>query len=242
VSVVRDKRLQFTGLMLSGWLAVLTVGCNTMRSDAAPAHLPMFGQSADSQSDALQSQNSAFVDEALVRFHGNHQRASEVWSTAADEFMSEGKFMHAMRGYNNAWLLDPENYMPHWGFARVMLERDQLTEAAVHLEKASALCDDPYQKAALLTDRGAVYSLQALSDASEAEERRLFQARATRSFELATELDPAYANAWYRWSLALYREGQYLQAREKLQRAESLGASDLDEFRQLLESQVPAAI
>jgi tetratricopeptide (TPR) repeat protein len=144
-----------------------------------------------------------------------------------ERYMRERNLDHAMRRYNQAWLLNPNNYQPYWGFARVLVEIDRLDEAIQHFETAKTLCDDSYQKIALLADAGVAHSRAGN-----------FQ-RANEHFQQSTALDPKYENAWYAWSQSLYREGNHAEAWSKLKQARALGANVSAHYVRALTERMP---
>jgi tetratricopeptide (TPR) repeat protein len=113
------------------------------------------------------------------------------------------------------------------GFARVMVETDKFNEAIKHFETAKKLCDDQYQRVALLSDTGVAYSFA-----------RNFEF-ANEQFRQSTALDPKYPNAWLRWSQSLFREGNYEESWAKHKQARALGAAIPDSFTRALTEKMP---
>jgi|SRR6185369_5741032 len=219
-------------------LFLLLGGCATSPGKRID-NFPMYGQPVIERPDFLKKADEDFIKQAIVGF-GSREAASKAWYTQAEKFMQEDNLDYAMRRYNQSWLLNPNNYQPYWGFARVAAEQNRLDEAIVHLEKSKVLCDDDYQKVALLADAGTMYSYKA---ESIPEERRDERARnfslANRYFAESTNLDPKYSNSWLRWSQSLFREGKYAEAWEKLKKARYLGAKVNDTYLNKLEQKMP---
>jgi tetratricopeptide (TPR) repeat protein len=187
----------------------------------------MYGQPAMPRPEALQKADEDFVKKASAGFGGSREAASRAWAAEGDRFLSELNLDYAMRRYNQSWLLNPANYQPYWGFARVMVQSDRFTDAIRYFEMAEARCDDRYQKVALLSDMGTAHSF--------ARNFRL----ANEQFRKSTTLDPNYASAWLRWSQSLYREGNYAEAWDKLKRARSLGGGVPEPFIRELRAKMP---
>ena len=190
--------------------------------------LPMYGQPEIPRPEFLQEADRQFTQDATERVGGREQ-ASHLWATEAENHMKEGNLHFAMRRYNQAWLLDPNNYKPYWGFGRITLERDQFDESIRFFEKAKTLCGDDFQKAALLADSGTAYSFKADSLSVSNPERRRFFDLANQDFERSLSLDQGYANGWRRWALSLCREGDFTAARQKAEQAQRLNAPPLPE-------------
>lgn len=220
-------------------ITVLTlVGCVTAPSEERIDNIPMYGQPAIQRPDFLKKADEDFIKQAVTGF-GSREAASKAWWAQAEKFMNDGNLDYAMRRYNQSWLLDPNNYQPYWGFGRVMTERSKLDEAIEHLEKAKQLCNDSYQKVALLSDLGATYSYKAtmLPDNQPAKVR--YFELANRHFIESTKLDSSYSGSWLRWSHSLYREAKYADAWEKLKKARALGAKNTGAFAGKLAEKMP---
>jgi len=216
-------------------------GCAT-ESRTRIDNIPMYGQPAIERPDFLKKAEEDFIKQAVTAETGlkSREEASKAWHAQGEKFMREGNLDYAMRRYNQSWLLNPNNYQPYWGFARVASEQGKLDEAIVFLEKAKLLCDDNYQKVSLLVDAGTVYSYKAdsLSEVQRDERSRYFSL-ANQQFVESTKLDPDYADSWLRWSQSSYREKNYIEAWAKLKKARSLGAKEPDRYLKALEQKLP---
>jgi tetratricopeptide (TPR) repeat protein len=187
----------------------------------------MYGQPGIPRPEALRQADEDFIKKATAGFGGSREAASNAWHAEGERFLRELNFDYAMRRYNQSWLLNPNNYKPYWGFARVMVQTDRINEAIQHFEKARALCDDNYQKVALLSDGAVAYS-----------ESGTFR-HANELFQESTALDPKYETAWYQWSQSLFREGNYSGAWSKLKQARALGAKVSEAYVRDLSQKMP---
>lgn len=192
----------------------------------------MYGQPDIERPIELKKADEDFIKNASDGF-GSKEEASKVWWLQAEKFMQEGNLDFAMRRYNQSWLLNPDNYQPYWGFARVSLEQNKTDEAIQFLEKAEMLIRDPFQKVALLADLGSTYAFKGRHDPG-------YFTKANKKFAESTELDPNYPNSWRRWAYSLFDEGAYLDALEKVEMAKSLNARPFpSNFIQVLEAKLP---
>lgn len=122
-----------------------------------------------------------------------------------------------------------------------MLQTGKFDDAIQHLEKSKQLCDDQYQKVALLADLGSAYSTKAEHTPTDqkVEKERVF-ALANQSFTESTSLDPTYGNSWRRWAMSLYEQGNFAGAWEKVKQARLQHARPFPPaFLQALERQFP---
>lgn len=207
--------MKFRSLVFILCFPILTLGCVSSGGTRID-NVPMYGQPEVTRPDSLKKADRDFINEASSGF-GSREEASKAWWAQGEKFMQEGNLDYAMRRYNQSWLLNPRNYQPYWGFARVMLENRKVDEAIKYLEKAESLVDDPYQKVALLADIGSAYTIKG------AESPAYFE-KANRKFTESTELDSSYSNSWRRWAFSLYEQAKYSEAMEKVKKAQSLKA------------------
>lgn len=226
----------------AAWLLILPLllaGCVTVAEKEALEALPMYGQPEQVRSDYLRREDAAFVRQTGYRYRGDLQRASREWSRQGFETLRLGDPDGAMRRFNQSWLLDADNYQAYWGFAQVLVLREQPAKALPHLQNALRLIDDPYQKPALLSDLGTVYSLRA--ERVGPDESAVLFDRANTRFAEAVALDDRFAPVWQRWARSLYRQGDYAGAWEKVELARQRGVGPFaSDFIQKLSGRMPA--
>jgi tetratricopeptide (TPR) repeat protein len=219
--------------------AMALAGCSSAPQGPRIDNVPMYGQPALQRPEILKKADEDFIKQAGAAA-GNRETASKLWFQQAEKFFSERNFDFAMRRYNQSWLLDPNNYQPYWGFGRVMMEQNKVDEGIGYLEKSLSLCNDAYQKVALLSDMGAAYMYKAISlPAGDRVARERYFQIANQHFVASTTLDAGYADSWRRWSFSLYREEKYAESWEKLKKARQLGAKNTETFAKALEQKMP---
>jgi len=236
-ALMRGRRFQVSLAMLLALL--LLAGCATGPRGPRIDNIPMYGQPEIKRPDFLKKADEEFIQQVATKFP-DRKKASTIWWLQGEKYMSEGNLDYAMRRYNQSWLLDPENYQPYWGFARVAVVRDKWDDSIKFLTKAEALCKDPYQKAALLSDFGAAYSIRASAlPASQTKDRARYFALANTKFIESTKLDPKYEGSWYFWAQSLYREERFADAWEKLKKSRALGQKNTEVFASKLAERMP---
>lgn len=157
------RRLVFLPLLAALFAGLLTA-CSSPPGPTRIDNLPMYGQPTVPRPSVLRQADAAFIETASSEFGGNRQLASIAWADQAERFLDQGNFDFAMRRYNQAWLLDPNNYEVFWGFARVTAQQGKIPEALQHVEKALQLCTDPTQTPILVGERERLSALQSRPD------------------------------------------------------------------------------
>lgn len=216
---------------------VFALGAALAMAQAQPGgNLPMYGQPGIVRPDDLKKADVAFARQATTKY-GSPGAASRVWAAQGWASLRNGKPELALQEFNQAWLLNSQNYQVFWGFGAVLSQQGRLGEAIEQLEVASRLIDEPAQKVALLSDLGSVYSELAVR---LPEDKQLDRAQhfisANRRFTESLEIAPNYAPSWREWAISLYRQERYSEAWIKAKRAielkaEPFPASFLDDLR-----------
>ena len=216
VSTSQRELSKGVNLMVPLWVVLIAilVGCASVPDDHRIDNFPMYGQPAIQRPNFLKKADEDFITEASSGL-GSREAASKAWAAKADEYMNKRDYHYAMRRYNQSWLLNPNNYQPHWGFGRIMLERGKLGESLSRFEKAKELLDDQYQKVALLADTGSAYSVKANQlPKDKAQERADSFRLANENFQQSISLDPSYTKCYFVWARSLYWEERYADAWE----------------------------
>lgn len=216
------------------------VGCATQPTIQPDEILPMYGQPEVLRSNEQKRADEDFIKQATASFSGSRERASTALWREGEALISHGNLDFAMKRYNQSWLLNPNNYLPYWGFGRVMAQQEKPDEAIRYLEKSLQLIDDPYQKVALLSDIAMVYSQKAFYTPIEnATERARYFALANQNFEESIRMDATYPNSWRGWARSLYFEGRYAEAWGKVKKVRELNAPVPTSFIKNLEEKMP---
>lgn len=202
----------------------------------------MYGQPGVVRSDDQKKADAAFARQATTKY-GSPGAASRVWAAQGWASLKNGKPEVALQEFNQAWLLNSQNYQVFWGFGAVLSEQGRLGEAIEQLEVANRLIDEPAQKVALLSDLGSVYSELA---SRLPEDKQLDRAQhfisANQRFAESLEIAPNYAPSWREWAISLYRQERYSEAWIKAKRAIDLKSEPFPEgFIDTLRTKVPEA-
>ncbi|HBH26764.1 MAG TPA: hypothetical protein DDX54_05130 [Rhodospirillaceae bacterium] len=144
----------------------------------------------------------------------------------------------AMRRFNQAWVLDPDNAQAYWGFGLLTGQKLQdvgadseagvlalLQESAGYFDKALAL--EP-GNGRLMVDAGVaqtgLYHFGQVSTIQAAQRAaRTHRAAAQTLFDRAEKVVPDYPVLYFNWSCLAFYEGDYRRARALLDKAKALG-------------------
>ena len=93
------------------------------------------------------------ADEKLIadtaRHYGSREKASAVFTGNGFAFYGRDDLANAMRRFNQAWLLDPNNPEAYFGFAVVLHDKGKNCEAATQFEKAADSRRQPSERSHL---------------------------------------------------------------------------------------------
>lgn len=180
--------------------------------------------------------DAEFVAEA-GKLAGSRQKASEEFVKKGWEaFFSKRDLMMAMRRFNQAWLLNPENSDVLWGFGVLSGAMNKIDDSVDFLRQASEKLHD---NARILNDLG--FSLTIAADlCGDPDESLKMLKEAHGCFARAEKIEPAYEPLYSNWAITLFYARQYAIAWEKVTKAEQLGGKTLNPmFLRDLEAKMP---
>lgn len=219
--------------ILASLLLALLLGLIT----ASPAiaqpvdQLPMYG-GLDRNSDA----SLRAADEKLIadttRHYGSREKAGAVFVSNGFAFYGRDDLANAMRRFNQAWLLDPNNPEVYFGFAVVLHDQGKICEAATQFEKAASF--RRYVQG-MAPDAARVIVLCAVNDKALSEEARsaLF-ARSDAIYAEALNNEPNKGYVLASMASALYWRGEHAQAWATVKLARENGGRLPEQFLRLL--------
>lgn len=198
--------------------------------------LPMYG-GLDRKSDS----SLRAADEKLIadttRHYGSREKASAAFVGNGFSFYGRNDLVSAMRRFNQAWLLDPNNPEVYFGFAIVLHDKGRNCDAVTQFEKAASFGRFVQGMA---PDAARVLVLCAVGDKSLAEEAKaalLVRSDALYAEALTSESDKGYVYA--SMASALYWRGKYAEAWVAVKLARSNGGSLPEQFLLLLQEKMP---
>jgi tetratricopeptide (TPR) repeat protein len=233
-------RAALTAVLLFSSFATEAAGDKPASTSAQSDKLPMYGQPAVARSKKMQEADEEYIRQATEATNGDRKAAAANMLDEAERQMSANKPDEAMKSYNHAWLLNPDDFQAYWGFGRIQLMDDNVDDAIRHFDKAVGLVNDPDMKPLVLTDAGIAYSLKASRAAPNVKtEKAALFAKANDLFQQSITLNPDYGIAWLRWSQSLLREAKYADAWAKAKKAQDAGTQVPKGYLRTLSEKMP---
>jgi tetratricopeptide (TPR) repeat protein len=193
--------------------------------------IPMYGGMNRQADSTLHAADMKFVADTVKRY-GSREKASMAASSNAFALYGKSENAQAMRRFNQAWLLDPNNPEVYWGFAAILHDQGEHCPAMLQFEKALSFGRHLDGAGA---DAGRVTVLCAVSDARlSAEARMALFKRADDMYRtaLVQDGDKGYVHA--SMASALYWRGSYAEAWAAVKQARRHGGRLPQQFLQML--------
>lgn len=188
----------------------------------ADDQIPMYGGVDRRVDPRLAEADDRFLAAAGREF-GSRRKASDMFVEEGLRARERGDNREAMKRFNQAWLLDPDAPGSYYGFAAVLHDRGRACEASRLLERAM---ENKLSKPIPLADAGAWYAQCAATDVTIGrEDRGRYQSRAKDLLQRAADLAPGNDHIYGQWGAALYWQGDYRGAWDKVRRQRELGGT-----------------
>lgn len=203
------------------------------RTDIAP----MYAGIDRSAAAALRASDEQMAAEATQSF-GSPGAASQAKVEQGYRLFRENQPGTAMRSFNQAWLLNPDNPEVYAGFAVVLESQRKICQAMSMMDRAISLHPPTFR--GIYADAGRIAARCAAEDRTLPPEARI--AATTRSDEWyrkgeAVEPDKGYLYA--SWAAAYYWRGQYGEAWAMVHKSRAAGGSPGEDFVRMLRARMP---
>lgn len=197
--------------------------------------LPMYGAPGRTVSPAVKAIDDKLISDT-TKYYGSLEKASQAFVGNGFAYYKRNDLVAAMRRFNQAWLLDPNNPEAYWGFAAVLHNKGKNCEAMVQFQKA--LSFGRYVEG-MIPDAARITTLCAVDDKSLSEEDRdkLF-ANADALYAEALAKDPNKGYVYGSIATARYWRGQYAEAWQAVKLARTNGDKLPEQFLNLLRAKL----
>lgn len=212
-------------------LHAASIGAQGARID----EVPMYGGMDRAAVPELKASDEKLIADTTAHY-GSRQKASEAFVDQGFRFYSQDQLGMAMRRYNQAWLLDPDNPQVYWGFGAVLSDREKMCEAMAQFDKA--LSFNRYITG-MYADAARTIALCGTADKSisDPDRKRLYD-RADVLYAEAAAKDLNRGYVYVSWATAKYFEEQYAEAWAMVRKGREAGARFAPEFLRALGSKM----
>lgn len=206
-------------------------------AQAASDEAPMYAGGNRSEVAALRAGDEQEAAQAMTAF-GSAGAASQARVEQGYRLFREQQPGLAMRRFNQAWLLNPDNPEVYAGFALILENQRKVCQAMSMMDRAISL--NPPAFRGIHADAGRIAARCAAEDKTLPPEARI--AATTRSDEWyrkgeAVEPDKGYLYA--SWATAYYWRGQYGEAWTMVHKSLAAGGSPDAAFVRMLRARMP---
>jgi len=196
---------------------------------------PKYGGIDRSTYPDLKAADEKFIAD-VVSHYGSREKAAAAFVEQGFRFNVRDKLGMAMRRFNQAWLLDPNNPEVYWGFGSVLHDQEKMCEAMKYFE--TALGFGRYISG-MYPDAGRVISLCAAEDGQlNTEERKRLYARADALYTEAAEKDRNKGYVYASWASAYFWRGQYADSWAMVKKARNHGGHLPAQFLSMLRAKM----
>jgi len=229
----RQPRRAVTALILSILLTACLCACaaKPQTPPEDPDSLPKYGLLP--RNAAQRAADDAFITETDQEFHGDRKKAAADIAGRGWYLLHQGDAATAMKRFNQAWLLDPENGSALWGMAALRGQAGKFTEALALFAEAEQLVGDDVD---FMADQAKTIGFAGLQQKDDG----LIDTALTR-FSYINDRAPENTLNLQNWAIVLYFLGNYGEAWEKIGLAMATPGKDQlnAEFISKLQSKMP---
>ncbi len=198
--------------------------------------VPMYGGMDRSKVPELKAADEKLIVEASGHY-GSREKAAVAFIDQGFRFYRQDNLGMAMRRFNQAWLLDPNNPEVYWGFGSILHDQEKMCEAMRQYDKA--LSFDRYISG-MYPDAGRVFSLCGVQDKGlTANNRQKLYERADALYAEAAQRDHSKGYVYSSWASAYIWREQYIQSWEMVKKARETGGQLPPQFLSMLRSKMP---
>ena len=198
---------------------VIAISCSLLPSNLVaeqkiPADLiPMYGGMGRASNQEIKKGDDEFISKVTEEF-GTRQNAAKAFVERAFQLYHKNDLLTAMRRFNQAWLIDPQNPEVYWGFASVQYDIGANCSAMKMTEYALRL---GYSNPEFLADAGMMHGLCPLgADDFSNEQKNTYFEKSNVLFEKAVSIVSTNPYIYDKWGQSLYWRGDYKGAWDKV--------------------------
>jgi Tfp pilus assembly protein PilF len=219
------------------FFALLLATSFSQIAEAQPAdQIPMYGGQDRNADATLRAADEKLIADT-TRHYGSREKASAAFVGNGFAYSERGDLANAMRRFNQAWLLDPNNPEVYFGFGAVLHDLEKYCDASIQFDKAASF--GRYVQG-MLPDFARVLVLCSVQDKSlgaAARAAMLDRADSLYAEALIKEPNKGYVHA--SMSSAFYWRGKYSEAWRAVKDARANGGRVPEQFLGMLRDKLP---
>jgi tetratricopeptide (TPR) repeat protein len=199
--------------------------------------VPMYGGMDRNAIPELKAGDEKLINDTTKEF-GSREKASAAFVENGYAYYQRDDLVNAMRRFNQAWLINPQNPQAFSGFAAVLHDKKKDCEAMEMMEKALSLNPPVYQ--GIYADAGQLIALCALNDktlSAQAKEKLL--ARSEEIYRKAEEVEINKGYLYKSWTSTYFLRGQYADAWKTVAKLRKAGRNPDERFLAPLREKMP---
>lgn len=215
-------------------LFVLCATSGNAQSTGADNTLPMYG--GVSKNAAQLEADRKFIED-MIKQTGSREKAAERAVQLGWQYFYKGDRATAMKRFNQAWLLVPENPDAFWGFGAVAGSQGKFDESIKFFERSFTLAP---RNSRMLVDFAFSLIWKGRSGSRSEAERDAAFARAHGLLNEAEKLEPSYPILYANRAILCFFQADYAAAWRNVDRAQALEPKAVQAaFLQDLSSRMP---
>lgn len=200
--------------------AIAALAAGAASGEAVPIdQVPQYGGMDRSADPVLRAGDEQFI-EGTTKAFGSREKASAAFSLRGRILYQEDKNDQAMRRFNQAWLLDPNNFEAYWGFGMVLFDQKKHSQAVKWFEKAHSLNPEHPE---VRGDLVLAHAAAAMDPALSAGAKQASFDKSNELFERFRSDNKEHPYLYYTYARALAIQERFALALEMLEKYKSLG-------------------
>lgn len=192
--------------------------------------IPLYGGFDRSQNEELKKGDEAFIKK-VTKEYGSKEAASKAFIEQGFRYYQFNHLGKAIRRFNQAWLLNPDNPEVYHGLASVMYDQGDNCGSMDMFAKGLALDTSILEnnEVGFLADAAMIFSLCAIEQSHSPKEGQKLIEKSDQLFSRAEALStestiPISHYVYDKWWQALYWRGDYDKSWEKVFQMKDAGA------------------
>ncbi|WP_092582104.1 hypothetical protein [Achromobacter sp. NFACC18-2] len=206
-------------------------------AQARPEEAPMYAGGDRRAAAALRAGDEQQAVEATKMF-GSPSAAAQAKIEQGYRLHRENQSGLAMRRFNQAWLLNPDNPEVYAGFAALLEDQRKVCQAMSMMDRAMSL--NPPTFRGLYADAGRIAARCAAEDKTLPPEARIAAtARSDEWYRKGEAVEPDKGYLYASWATAYYSRGQFGEAWAMVHKSRAAGGSPSADFVRMLRARMP---